>query len=80
MGGERGEEAAALLVLRRHRGLYLFFKRESCLHMAFPLQKGCARCAYLTFPGVYGAPGWLARTDGSVVGTENRKSGIVRVR
>ena len=29
---------------------------------------------------VYGARGWLARADDSVVGTENRKSGIVRVR
>jgi hypothetical protein len=39
-----------------------------------------ARVAYLTFPGVYGARGWLARTDDSAVGTENRKSGIVRPR
>ena len=65
--------------LETRRKNYLLQLRSRIRHI-WSLFRGCARCAYLTFPGVYGARGWLARATRQPDGTENRKSGIVRVR
>ena len=39
-----------------------------------------ARAAYLTFPGVYGARGWVVSDQDRILFTHNRKIGIVRPR